>query len=122
MPIRAAMGEAPADRPEKRRFPRHAFRIPCTFRVGGDEGRGFVTDVSAGGLFLQTVTRVEPGLEVLLTLELHEGPPLQLHGVVARTRVGHRSAATVLRPGFGVHLDAAPEAWFQLVLSLCQRD
>lgn len=106
---------------DKRRFPRQGLRIPCGFSCGQEEGRGFVVDVSAGGLFLQTMTRLEPGREVRLRLDPPDAPAIEILGTVARTRVGHREAVSVVRPGVGVQIDAAPEAWYQLVLDATHR-
>lgn len=121
MPKPGAMGGGEAGRVEKRRFPRQGLRIPCGFRSGGEEGRGFVTDVSAGGLFLQTMARLEPGREVHLSLHPPDAPAIEVLGIVARSRVGHRDAVSVLRPGIGVQIEAAPEAWYQLVLEATHR-
>jgi hypothetical protein len=109
------MGRTPQD-PERRRFPRHPMRIPCRFRIGDRQGQGFVTDLSAHGLFLQTTTPLEDGAEIRLDLDPRRGPPLQLLGKVVRVRASHREALAVQRPGAGVRITSAPEAWFQLVL------
>ncbi|MDX1648995.1 MAG: PilZ domain-containing protein [Myxococcota bacterium] len=109
-------------RSDKRRFPRQGLRIPCAFRSGEDRGRGFVIDVSADGLFLQTMSRLEPGREVHLHLDPPEGPAIELIGCVARSRKGHRDAVTVVRPGIGVQLTSAPESWYALVLAATRSD
>jgi len=105
----------------KRRFPRQTHRVPCQFRGDGEEGRGFVTDVSASSLFIQTVTRLEVGLRIRVVLEPYEAPPIELSGVVARAPTPHRSATSVVRSGVGVQLDAAPEAYFQLLVEISER-
>lgn len=115
------MSDARAGRAERRRFPRQGFRLPCAFEAGEDRGRGFVTDVSATGLFVQTMHSVPAGAEVTLHLEPHDAPPLTLRGSVARARRGHRAATTVVRPGFGVRLEAPPETWFALLQTLERR-
>lgn len=109
------MGRVPGDR-ERRRFQRQPIRIPCRFRIGDRQGRGFVTDISAHGLFLQTTTALEDAAEIRLDLDPRRGPPIQLLGHVVRVRASHRDAIAVHRPGAGVRLASAPEAWFQLVL------
>lgn len=104
-----------------RRFPRQTHRVPCHFRAGGEEGRGFVIDVSASGLFIQTVARLEVGLQIQVVLEPYDAPAIDLSGVVARAPTPHRSATAVVRSGVGVRLDGAPEAYFKLLMELSDR-
>lgn len=102
---------------EKRRFDRIRGRIPCTIRSGDEEHRGFATDLSASGLFLQSRTKFEAGQKLTVELEHDGASPIVLTATVARTRVSHRSAMVVAPPGLGLLLESAPEAYFQLILA-----
>ena len=105
----------------RRKFERLQCRLPCVFRVEGVEHRGFVVDISANGLFLQTPVQTEPGTEITLTLETEDGAPFDVNGSVARAKKSHRGATSVLRGGFGVAVESAAEAFFQLVGELQAR-
>jgi Tfp pilus assembly protein PilZ len=87
-------------------------------RDGESEIRGFVTDVSANGVFVQTQNRPALGCKVVLTLEC-EGPhPLVLTGAVARVLKSHHAAGSVIQSGVGIQIESAPEEFFQLVNDL----
>jgi Tfp pilus assembly protein PilZ len=108
-----------AGKANDRRFERHRARIACRIKVGTEEQRGFVTDISAGGLFLETRRALDADTKLVLTLDLSDdSAPLVLMGHVARARRSHRSVASVVSPGIAVELESAPEAYFQLVLDL----
>ncbi len=103
---------------EKRKFNRHDCRIRCIFVDCGVERSGFVTDLSASGLFLQTSSRPDTGAQIRLELETGEAERLQLSGTVVRWRRTHRSVLAMVPTGVGVHLDVVPEAYFQMVMDL----
>ena len=103
---------------EKRRFERLSSRIRCRMRVDESDHSGFVTDLSASGLFVQCSYRPEPGTKVILTLDTNDSEELVLTGVVAREKKVHRGAAAVVRPGVGIALESAPEGYFRLILDL----
>ena len=100
---------------EKRKFNRHDCRIRCIFADEGVERSGFVTDLSASGLFLQTSARPNTGAQISLELDTGEAEPMRLSGTVVRWRKTHRSVLAVLPTGVGVHLDVVPEGYFQMV-------
>lgn len=106
----------------KRRFDRLHWRVPCTFRFESVDRRGFVTDLSAGGLFVHTSVKLEPGTAIMLTLDTDDYPPMVVSGVVARRRNVHRNATMVQDAGgMGIRLDSAPEEYYQLVASLSNK-
>lgn len=106
---------------EKRKFERHAWRSPCTFLLDGRQHRGFVTDASARGFFLQTTAQVSPGMEIVATLDV-EGGAIELIGSVSRTRGAHRETSALGRPGVGVEIQSAPEEYYRLILSFESKD
>ena len=80
--------------------------------------RGFVTNVSARGFFIQTRDLVEFGDAVLVTLELDRHMPIVVTGTVARSRPSHRSVSSIDQSGISVRIESAPEDYYQLVLEL----
>jgi hypothetical protein len=104
---------------ESRRFERYRGRLPCVVLDESQESnKGFVTDLSANGLFLQTTQHLPNGTRVTLQLDLDGQPTLTLLGCVARERKSHRTIGSVAYPGVGIKLDSAPEAYFQLMIDL----
>jgi Tfp pilus assembly protein PilZ len=106
----------------RRHLERFKGRISCSFKDGDTVQRGFATNVSAGGLFLQSRAEMEPGTKLVLTLDREDGQPLVLTGKVARMRRSHRAAASVTQPGFGFALDSAPEDYFQFIMQLLENN
>ena len=104
--------------PTKRKFEREARRFSCEFRTQGENYRGFVHDLSARGLFLQTVAVPPEGSEVRLKLYDPQEQPIELVARVARLRSSHRSLSALETGGIGLRIESAPEAYFQLVLDL----
>jgi hypothetical protein len=107
------MPKAPSN---KRRYNRHSYRIPCKFRVDGTDYRGFVTNISARGFFIQSNILPTEGGEVLV--EIRTDPPMQIVGSIARRRDRHRELVAVDSAGLGVEVDSAPEAYYQLMMML----
>jgi len=66
-------------------------------------------------LSVDTRTALPAGTKVVLELDCPGEGPLVVTGSVTRQRRSHRSAASVVSPGFGVSLDSAPEAYFRIV-------
>ena len=105
-------------RTEMRRFDRYKGRLACVCREGEKAHRAFVTNLAAGGLFLQTRARLQPGSQLVLEIERDDKPPLQLTGTVARKQTSHPSAIAVTQPGVGFAIETAPEEYFDLVMKL----
>ncbi len=103
---------------DKRQYRRHAWRLPCTFRAASGDERGFVTNVSARGFFIQTRSPFEPGADILVTIESGSTPPIVVTGVAARQRKAHRSMSSLEQPGIGVQIESAPEDYYALVFEL----
>lgn len=110
-------GGVPPDS-EHRRFGRHACRIPCRLRIDETEYSGFVTDLSANGLFVHCSHRVESGTKVVVTFDAGGHDKLVLIGAVTRERRVHRGVSAVVKPGLGIGIESAPEAYFQLVMDM----
>ncbi len=92
--------------------------MTCELRIQGESHKGFVLDLSARGLFVQTVATPPKGTEVRLKLYDHGDTPMELVARVARLRSSHRSLAAVEARGLGLQIESAPEAYFALVLAL----
>lgn len=106
----------PPDHSNKRRFTRHPYRIPCNFRVGARDYRGFVVNISARGFFIQSNILPSEGEEILV--KIGTDPAMDVVGSIARRRDRHRDMVSVDSAGLGVEVTAAPEAYYQLVMML----
>ncbi|MCP5041967.1 MAG: PilZ domain-containing protein [bacterium] len=107
---------------ERRQYQRHAWRLPCTFRLPEGEQVGFATNISARGFFVQTRCKAQPGEQIVVTIEHEPDPPMILTGAVVRARRSHRSMSSVEQPGFGFRIDTAPETFYCLVLDLEEKE
>lgn len=110
------------EKTEQRQYRRHPRRLACNYRVEGKELRGFITNVSARGFFIQARNHPEPGAEVIVTIEHEPTPPIVVTGTIARLRKTHRSMANIEQPGIGIQIDSAPEDYYQLVLDMEQKE
>jgi hypothetical protein len=105
---------------DKRQYRRHARRLFCSFRVAGSDSRGFITNISARGFFIQARNHPEPGGEVVVTIEGKDSDPIVVTGTVARMRKSHRAMANIVQPGIGILVNTAPESYYQLLLEFEQ--
>ncbi len=87
-------------------------------RIRGQNYRGVVTDLSARGLFIQTKTVADEDTEVQVRLYDVDSDPIDLIARVARRRTSHRSLAALEMGGLGLRVVSAPEAYFELLLSV----
>jgi hypothetical protein len=110
----------PQEKPEKenRMFARSTCRIPCEFSIAGKARSGFVIDISASGVFIQTNAVAEPGAEATITIRPSKAEPITITATIARKLQGHRSMTTVRAKGIGLSIHNAPEAFFALVANL----
>ena len=92
--------------------------MTCELRMQGESFKGFVLDLSARGLFVQTGATPPEGTEVRVKLYDHGDSAMELIARVARLRSSHRSLAAVEARGLGLRIESAPEAYFALVLSI----
>jgi hypothetical protein len=90
-------------------------RIPCEFDYEGHAYAGIVVDLSAGGMFLQTDTAIEPGSELVLRLRPDRVAEVAVRGRVVRRRFTPAVLASMIRRGVGVYLLNAPPAYFELL-------
>lgn len=102
--------------PDKRHHDRHAYQIPCDFRVGGSDYCGFVINISTRGFFIQANVVPTAGREILV--DIRTDPGMKVVGSIARFRGRHRNRVSMDSPGIGVRVDSAPEAYYQLVMML----
>jgi uncharacterized protein (TIGR02266 family) len=100
---------------EKRRSARIPIDVPIIYRSPNVEFESTATDLSRGGLFIETEMTDPVGTTCALTLLPDGGPAVQIQAVVTRveTKGGARSA------GLGVHFGSmSPEAHAWLVALL----
>ncbi len=89
--------------------------MPCEIVFEGERAKGFVLDLSAGGLFIQSRTRFRLGT----LLEIRLGGPataaeITLHAEVVRSRRVPPQLATA-GSGIGVRLLEAPAEYYELL-------
>lgn len=98
---------------------RHRWRLPCEVLFEGSSARGFVLDLSATGLFVQTSARLRPGATVEVRLQIANLPePLLLHARVARTKQVPTQLTTVARGGAGLRLRDIPKQYLEAIQKL----
>ena len=105
-------------RREKRQFKREKYRLSCEFRHEGRSHSGIVGDIAARGLFVNSSVKPAEGAEIELTMRDPSLGEIVVRGHVARLQRTHRSVAVVTPAGFGLMVDHAPEAFFQLLIKL----
>lgn|GEM_PF-3446231 len=109
------------EKKDQRQYRRHARRLSCGFRVAGSENRGFITNISARGFFIQARNHPEPGGEIVVTIEDKGSDPIVVTGTVARMRKSHPSLSSIVQPGIGILVNTAPESYYQLILEFEQK-
>ncbi|MCG8590390.1 MAG: PilZ domain-containing protein [Proteobacteria bacterium] len=117
MSYHAAQDPKSSEHDERRRFARCKHRVPCILHAGGESHRGFVIDLSARGMFLQTNASVPEGSSLRLELQPRD-EKIEVLATVARRRKPHRSAFPVMVAGIGLEIGSAPESYYQLVAEL----
>jgi len=113
------MGNPMAGSDNRRRFPRARLRVPCRLRTGPKEPykAGFLVDVSASGIFVQTATRAEAGTAVEILVDLEDGnAPVQLDTTAVRLKQSHRAVKSVRQGGLALRIDKASERFFEQLL------
>ena len=107
------------DSENRRRFERHRHRVPCRLTQGGEASRGFVVDVSAGGLFVETKARYDPDTPVCLRIDPENRDPFEVMTRVRRKLDKHRDISAVeTASGLALVLDGSHEAYFTLLAEL----
>jgi uncharacterized protein (TIGR02266 family) len=84
---------------EKRNAHRIAVRLRASFRSSQAVIEGWVSDLSRGGLFLQSDYLDEPGTSGTIDLELPDGEPLRLPGEVVRVDTNPDRGGMAIRFG-----------------------
>ncbi len=100
---------------EKRAFQRSRCRIACELTLEGRTYSGFLLDLSARGCFIQTNANAVSGTEVAVIIRPVRAEPIEVIGVVSRSRHGYRALRTVRTAGIGIEIKNAPESFFALV-------
>jgi hypothetical protein len=109
------------EKKDQRQYRRHTRRLSCGFRVAGRDNRGFITNISARGFFIQARNQPEPGDELVVTIEDKGSDPIVVTGTVARMRKSHPSLSSIVPPGIGILVNTAPESYYQLILEFEQK-
>jgi hypothetical protein len=100
---------------ERRLNRRSKRRIPCEFQHEGHRYRGIAVNVSRSGLFIQTNASLSPGVELEVDFLGEYLGHVSLRGVVARRRAPPATLASVIRPGLGLRILEAPDAYFEVL-------
>jgi Tfp pilus assembly protein PilZ len=79
---------------------------------------GFTQDISPTGMFVRSINIPELGHTVSLKLQLPEGQKLRVRGTVVRSYLAPAELRQFIPSGYGVRLNEAPEAYFQLLARL----
>ncbi len=98
---------------EKRAFPREKLRAVCDLGIDGATHSGFVADISARGLFVQTRAELPAGGDVEVTLRNLGPAPVRIRARVARRRTSHRATRAVDTGGVGLEIVAAGEDFYR---------
>lgn len=103
---------------DKRQFRREKRRMACRFELDGHVCNGIVSDLSPRGMFINSTKHPTPGSEMEIILFEDFPGEISLHCRIARLRKSHSTAAAVIPAGFGVEIDYAPEAFFELLVEI----
>jgi len=97
-------------------FERKRRQMPCTLMLDGRHHGGLILDVSPGGLYIQSSTKIKPGdqLEIQMTIPGVEGRH-QLQVEVVRKIIVPARLLKIARGGVGVRIINAPEAYYQFM-------
>jgi hypothetical protein len=105
-------------RKNKRQFKREKHRIGCQFNYDGREHSGIIGDISARGLFVNSSVKPPEGVEIELMMREPALGEIVIRGRVARLSKTHRAVRIVAPSGFGMTVESAPEAFFDLLVQL----
>jgi uncharacterized protein (TIGR02266 family) len=104
----------------ERKFERFKGSLPCSFLDAGSTHRGFVTNLSEGGLYLQTEAEVEAGTKLVIDVEFEPGNPFVLTGTVVQTQPSQEAGTATEQSGMGFKLESAPDAYLELVREMLE--
>ena len=94
-------------------------RMPCVLKTEGQRRSGLITDVSPGGLFIQTSAK--PRIGDVLDLEMSvpgEVSKLFVQVQVVRTNTVPAQLRALAHGGVGVQILNAPEAYYEFMALL----
>jgi hypothetical protein len=91
-------------------------RAACTLTLEGRRHNGFVLDLSRSGLFIQTSATPEIGQRLDIEVVIR-GETLAMHVEVVRRKAVPAQLLTVAHGGIGVRILAAPEEYYQLLVT-----
>jgi hypothetical protein len=119
-PIKRAQASADTSKMDsnQRQFRREKRRMMCKFELDDQLCKGIVADISARGMFINSTKKPETGSEIEIILFEDFSGEVSIRCRVARLRNSHGSAAAVIPAGFGVVIDYAPEAFFDLLVDI----
>ncbi|MBW2315209.1 MAG: PilZ domain-containing protein [Deltaproteobacteria bacterium] len=103
---------------EKRVYTREKVRALCRFELDGEVHSGFLLNLSARGLFLQTRLRLPAGTELELKIRDLGDQPIEVLARVVHRAGSHRATASVETGGMGFEILNAPEALYKLLYDL----
>ena len=103
---------------EKRTYPREKMRALCRFELDGEVHSGFLLNLSARGLFLQTRLRLPAGTELDLKIRDLGDHTINVLARVVHLTGSHRATASVETGGMGFEILNAPEALYKLLYDL----
>ena len=98
-------------------FARFRHRVTCDLFIAGARHGGLITDLSASGLYVRTKHTSQTGDRIRLVLHEEEGD-VEVDARVVREHRMSRHHTTGTPSGLGVHIVAAPEAYFHLLSRL----
>jgi hypothetical protein len=90
-------------------------RIPCDFKYEGHTYAGIVVDLSAEGLFLQTESAIDPGVELAMRLRPERADEVWVRARVVRRRFTPAVLASMIRRGVGMKILRAPPEFYGLL-------
>jgi len=100
---------------ERRRNRRSKRRIFCEFQHEGHSYRGIAVNLSPSGLFIHTNASLSAGAKLEVAFLGDPFGKVSLRGVVVRRRAPLHALAAVIRPGLGLRIIEAPDAYFEVL-------
>jgi uncharacterized protein (TIGR02266 family) len=96
---------------DRRKLKRLVKRIPAAFECAELRGRGYIKNVSKGGLFLRTDALPAAGTAVRVLFHNRDGTKVEVSGTVAWNTSQLDRKHDEVRPGFGIFFDSSEDAY-----------
>ncbi len=104
---------------DRRKLKRMVKRIPAAFEADDLRGRGYLKNVSKGGLFLRTEVLPVAGTGVRVLFHNRDGSKIEVQGKVAwNTSQLDAADRGETRPGFGMIFDTTDNAYREFLEQL----